>query len=202
MSTSNVTDCGIPHVGKISWGSHLCHFFQGRQDLVGCLVPYFRAGLENDERCIWVTAEPLPAPEAKAELSRSMHGLDRFLEEGQILILDSESWYARSGQTTKESVIDAWLQEEKVAALGRCTGLRIAGNLSFLKREEMASFLDYERAVNRIFPTHQIVALCSYDLRTCESGDLSSIIRAHHFTLGRTEAGWEILVSERGTRFP
>jgi hypothetical protein len=39
-----------------------------REDLAAALVPYFVAGLHNHERCVWVTAEPLCAEAAAAEL--------------------------------------------------------------------------------------------------------------------------------------
>jgi hypothetical protein len=199
MMKTTTTDCGIPHIGKIQWGSHICHFFQKRDDLVRALVPYFRAGLENGERCIWVTGDPFRAAEAQSELARSMVNLDRFLREGRIRILDAEDWYARSTESRKESVIDSWLREEKEAALASCVGLRIAGNLSYLKQEDMASFMEYETQVNRVFPSHQIVALCSYDIRKCGSSDVSNIVRAHRYTLGRVDNGWEITVTARPT---
>jgi hypothetical protein len=189
-NTSSGTPFGIPSAGEIPWGSHVCHFYRSRGDLVESLVPYFRTGLENGERCIWVTAEPLRAADATAELVRVMPGVDRLLEERRIRILDSETWYAGLDQTRQESLVDAWLGEEKEAALEGCTGLRVAGNVSFVQRE--ASFLEYERAVNRIFPSRQIVAVCSYDLGRCDPSDFLNVLRSHRFTLGRTDRGWEI----------
>ena len=65
---SSLTDCGLPGVKEIPYGVHMCHFYRGREDLVEALVPYFVAGLRNGERCIWITAAPLSAAEAKLEL--------------------------------------------------------------------------------------------------------------------------------------
>lgn len=156
------------------------------------LVPYFRAGLENNERCIWITAEPLRALDATAELARVMPGLYRHLEKRQIRILDSESWYAGLDDTGQESVLGAWLREEKEAALGGYSGLRVAGNLSFVRRKEMASLMEYEDAVDRTFRAHQIVAVCSYDLGKCDPADVSNVHRTHRFKLARTAGDWSI----------
>lgn len=37
---------GLDILGHLPWGTHCCHFFQGKQDLVDTLLPYFKAGLE------------------------------------------------------------------------------------------------------------------------------------------------------------
>ncbi len=162
------------------------------------LVPYFQAGLEKGERCIWATAEPLGASDAAAELARVLPEADRLLDRGRIRILDGESWYARIDPSRPETLIDAWLEEEKQATLEGCTGLRAAGNASFVKPEGMASFLEYERAVDRIFPSRRIVAVCSYDLGRCSPSDFWDVLGAHRFALGRTEDGWEIVESLSG----
>ena len=48
---------GIEVVGDMPWGKHFCHFYNDRNDLLEILVPYFKAGLENNEFCVWVTSE-------------------------------------------------------------------------------------------------------------------------------------------------
>ena len=55
---------GIDIIGDAPWGTHLCQFYQTKGDLIDILVPYFKAGLENNEFCMWVTAEPLSENEA------------------------------------------------------------------------------------------------------------------------------------------
>jgi len=49
---SQLTPCGIPGIGDIPYGSHLCHFYAQRRDLIDSLVPFFEAGLENNEHCL------------------------------------------------------------------------------------------------------------------------------------------------------
>src|SRR5207245_6405722 len=41
-------DTGIQGVGKIAWGSHFCNFYDNQIDLADCLVPFFKAGLDNN----------------------------------------------------------------------------------------------------------------------------------------------------------
>ena len=42
------TEIGL--IGDVPWGTHLCQFYHTKEDLIEILVPYFKAGLENNER--------------------------------------------------------------------------------------------------------------------------------------------------------
>ncbi len=55
---------GIEAVGPVQWGTHFCQFYETADDLADTLVPFFKAGLDNNERCMWVTARPLRAADA------------------------------------------------------------------------------------------------------------------------------------------
>ena len=47
---------GSDLVGDVPWGTHLCQFYENKEDLVDILVPYFVEGLKNNEFCMWVTS--------------------------------------------------------------------------------------------------------------------------------------------------
>ena len=46
---SELRRTGISVVGDVPWGTHVCHFYETKQDLLDTLVPYFKAGLESKE---------------------------------------------------------------------------------------------------------------------------------------------------------
>jgi hypothetical protein len=37
---------GIALVGDMPWGTHFCHFFETKRDLLDTVLPYLEAGLE------------------------------------------------------------------------------------------------------------------------------------------------------------
>ncbi len=84
---------GIPIIGDVPWGTHFCQFYENQQDLIETLVPYFKAGLESNECCMWVTSEPLRTEEAKAALTTEMGNLESYFRQGQLEILDYAEWY-------------------------------------------------------------------------------------------------------------
>ena len=63
---------GIEPLGGMPWGAHMCLFYETKQDALDTVVPYFKAGLESRERCVWVVTNPLAEGDAKAELIRTI----------------------------------------------------------------------------------------------------------------------------------
>ncbi len=67
---------GIDIIGDLPWGAHFCQFYQTKEDLMDILVPYFKAGLENNEFCLWFTLYPVEVEEAKEALKRDVPDFD------------------------------------------------------------------------------------------------------------------------------
>jgi hypothetical protein len=57
-------------IGDVPWGTHFCQFYETKEDLIDMLVPYFKAGLENNEFCMWIISEPLGVEDAKEALKK------------------------------------------------------------------------------------------------------------------------------------
>jgi len=99
-----------------SLGEPTCASFTGpKRNLTDILVPYFKAGLESNEFCMWITSEPLRATEAKRALERRVKNLDHYVNKGQIEILDYSDWYTKSGKFDPEKVLQGWVQKENQA---------------------------------------------------------------------------------------
>ena len=49
-------------IANLPWGTHCCNFYKTKADLLGILTPYFKAGLLNNELCLWVTTNPHRRP--------------------------------------------------------------------------------------------------------------------------------------------
>jgi hypothetical protein len=84
-------------IATIPWGAHCCHFYKTQKDLLDLLVPYMRAGLLNNEFCVWVTSKRLGVKDAARALKRVFPRLDSYLERGQIEILPYTQWYLGDG---------------------------------------------------------------------------------------------------------
>jgi len=186
---SHITHFGLPGIDRIPFGMHACHFYSNRDELVRVLVPYFLTGVNANERCLWVTAPPLSAREAVQALRAS--GVEDAIQAGALRILDFNDWYAGSVGLKGLDVVQVWLNEEERALAQGYSGLRIAGNMSFLNPGELSTFIEYEQAVTTHFKSRRIVALCSYPLAQCNHQQMSDVRHAHHWALQGSDADWK-----------
>ena len=80
-------DSGIALIGEVPWGTYFCQFYQTRQDLLDILVPYFKAGLESNEFCMWIISEPLDMEAAHVAMKKAVQDYDLYIRTGQLEIL-------------------------------------------------------------------------------------------------------------------
>lgn len=189
-------DSGIEAVGAVQWGAHFCQFYETADDLVDTLVPFFKAGLDNNERCMWVTANPLRASDATDALRAAVPDLDRRLSRGQIEIIDHDRWYqTQKGKAGADEVILGWTQRKDEALAQGYGGFRLTGNTYFLEARDWDDFAEYEKKVNACFCDQRIIALCSYCTLRCDAGGAMDVVQNHEFALTRRRGAWTMIES-------
>ena len=104
---------GIVSVGDVPWGTHFCHFYETREDLLDILIPYFKAGLENNELCMWIVCDPVAEADGHRALRNAVPEFDRRLAAGDIEIVLHSQWCFREGIFDGQRVIAGW--KEKLA---------------------------------------------------------------------------------------
>ena len=140
-------ETGIDIIGDVPWGTHLCQFYQTKDDLLDILVPYFTKGLQNNEFCMWITSEPLRVNEAIRALRKALKNADDYFKKGQIEILDSTEWYTKSGRFNADEVLAAWIKKETSARKKGFEGLRLTGNTFWLEKKDWEDFTKYEEVM-------------------------------------------------------
>lgn len=184
---------GISVVGDMPWGTHFCHFYETKQDLLDILVPYFKTGLENNEFCLWVTSDPVSIDEATRALQQAVPDLDSYLARQAIEILPSENWYLEGGVFHPKRVIDGWCKKLLQALARGYVGMRVNGNEAWLKREIWKDFVDYERELNESIAGQRIIVLCTYPLANCDAADVLDVARAHERAITTRGGRWEVV---------
>jgi signal transduction histidine kinase len=195
MSSVASSPSGIQAVGAIPFGSHFCQFYRTKQDLADTLVPFFEAGLRNNEMCMWVTSEPLEAEEATALMYEALPDFEEFLAKGQIEIWNHQDWYLKNGEQHPSEVLQGWIDREKRALDRGFSGFRLTGNTFWVERSGWHEFVEYESMVNDAFRRFRIIALCSYSLDRCCAEDVLDVCRNHQFALTRRQGDWELIES-------
>ena len=186
---------GIEVIGSVPWGTHFCQFYHTKQDLIDILVPYFKAGLENNEFCMWITAEPLRTTGARAALRRAVPDLDLYIKKGQIEIIPHTKWYLLGGKFDDEQVLNGWVSKLEEALKRGYSGLRLTGNTFWLERNGWQAFTDYEAKVNDVIGKYKMLAICTYCLDKCNGADVVDVVKNHQFALIKEKGRWDIIES-------
>ncbi len=180
---------GIGIIGECSWGTHICLLYQTKADLFEILVPYFKAGLEKNESCIWIVPAPLDKGKFVQEIRRAMPKLNHYLKKGQIEILRDTQWYLKEGEFN-------WVTRLNLALTKSYKGLRIAGGM-YWRKNNWGKIIDYEEEIKNIIARHQMTAICTYPIDKLGSKEIIDLAVNHQFILIKKNAKWELIESTR-----
>ena len=193
MDLSETMASGIEVVGSVSWGTHLCLFYQTKEDLTDILVPFFKAGLENNEFCMWVTSDPLTVEDARAALSAAVPDLDTRFESHQMEIVPHTEWYLKGGYFDMERVFSDWIGKLDDALARGFEGLRATGNTAWPEENNWDDFVQYEEKLNSIIGDYRMMAICTYSLESCNAREVIDVCSNHQFSLIRQAGEWELI---------
>ena len=181
---------GIDIVGDVPWGTHFCQFYQTKEDLMNIIVPYFKAGLENNEFCMWVMSQPSEVEKAKKALRKAVPDIDVYLEKGQIEIIPYTVWGVKEGSFDSERVLNGWVEKLNQTLENGYDGLRL-GNSFRLEKKNWNDFADYEEQLDDVIGNYQMMALCAYPLNGCNATEIVDMVINHQFALVKREGKWE-----------
>ncbi len=213
---------GIEALGEMPWGTHFCHFYETKQDLLDILVPYFKAGLESNEFCLWIMSAPLSVAEATgalqesvpnlekhlanrsieflvaseamdADWQRSLPDLQRHIANGSLEIVPHDQWYLDAGKFDSVRVINRWKEKLDQALARGYAGMRVHGNEAWLTAKDWENFLAYEEQVNETLANQRMIALCTYPLEARRAGEIFDVAHAHQVAIAKRHGHWEML---------
>jgi C4-dicarboxylate-specific signal transduction histidine kinase len=184
---------GIDVVGDMSWGTHFCLFYDTKEDLLDALVPYCKTGLDCEEFCLWVVAEPLTIEEATDALRDAVPDLDRYLAELSIEIVSARDWYLQGGTFDLKRVTGGWHEKLARASARGYAGVRVTGDTAWLAKKDWRHFCEYEEALNEAVANQRMAVLCTYPLAACGALEILDVVRTHQFALARRHGSWDVI---------
>lgn len=189
----NLRETGIDVVGRVPWGTHFCQFYKTRQDLMDILVPYFMAGLKNNEFCMWVTSKPLSDRQALKALRDVLPDIDDYLEKGQIEIIPHTGWYLEDGVFDARRILRGWIDRCHKARARGYDGLRLSGNTFWLENKDWKSFVEYEGEIGKSIGEYDMIAMCTYSIDRCSAAEIIDVVTNHEFALIKREGEWAVI---------
>jgi C4-dicarboxylate-specific signal transduction histidine kinase len=191
---------GIEPVGEMPWGTHFCHFYETRDDLLETLLPFFKAGLEAGEFCAWVVSEPLTEEEVWQALDRAVPNLDRYVSDGSIEVLNARDVYLAGGEIDLHRIIGNWNAKLERALSRGYPGIRVSGNTAWLEQKQWRDFMEYETELNRGIGDQSMLVLCTYPLATCGATEFLDVTGTHQFAVAKRRGRWEVVETPQLTQ--
>jgi C4-dicarboxylate-specific signal transduction histidine kinase len=193
MNDGQLRQTGIGAVGDVPWGTHFFLFHETKEDLIEACVPYFQAGLESRELCIWAIADPLTEEELRYCLKHAIPRFDDYFESRSIEIVNGREWYMTGQDLDLEKVTKGWKQKMERALNGGYAGLRLSADTAWLERRDWKEFCEYEKEVNESIVDAPMLALCTYPLPGSAAAEILDVTRTHQFAIARRNKGWEVV---------
>ena len=184
---------GIDVVGDMPWGTHFCLFYETQADLLETLVYYCKAGLESQEFCLWVVAEPLTEEDARGALKRAVPDFGRYLDDHSIEIVAARDWYLQDGTFDLMRVISGWNEKLARASARGYAGVRVTGDTAWLERKDWKDFCEYEDSLNHSIANQRLAVLCTYPLAACGASEILDVVRTHQFAIAKRRGSWDVI---------
>lgn len=165
----------------LPWGSHVCQFYDTKQDQLDMLVPYFKQGLERNEACAWLVGD-LTVAEARSALEAAMPDLEHYMARGQMQILHYSAFYTDPNGTVRapDQLSDQFAALGTAARDNGYEGLRASGSVSWVTDDEsMSRFMAYETKVNLAIQDSRIMAVCTYPAKSAAMCGCRELIHNH-----------------------
>jgi PAS domain S-box-containing protein len=157
------------------------------------LVPYFKAGLENNEFCLWITSNPVSVEDAFEALKASVPHIDQYLQKKSIEILPHTEWYLKPGKFNGKEVSNMWIEKCHDALARGYEGMRVNGNETWLESGDWAEFMNFEREMNNTLRNLPIIVICTYSITNVASAALLDVAHIHDSVVSKRNGRWEIL---------
>ncbi len=172
------------------WGTHLCLFYESKDDLLEALPLYFAAGLRREEKCIWFLCDLVEEKEARAAMEKTIPETGLYLEQGLLLLLPFEDTFYSGGIFHAGRAVE-FLHRQLAAVFERgYEGLRVGGNLCRPGHNGAGAMAAYERVIESYIPYQKMLSLCAYSLPSQRGRETMELLR-YHQAIYKTPYGWE-----------
>lgn len=189
-----IRNAGIPIMEKIAWGMHFYLFHESATDMPYWLMPYFKAGLENNECCIWIIPGGISYENAVSILRESISDLDQHIQQGNMLIITGQ-WKDQNDRFNLQMLF-SWLDGTLSFKLKKgASGLRIVLSPSVLKKYGGPSLSLFEKELEAFLPYRAMIMLCYHQIEGSSSEEILDISASNLFVGAFRNGHWQIIKS-------
>jgi DNA-binding CsgD family transcriptional regulator len=180
-------------MGNMPWGSHLCIFYETKEDVLDTFAAYFAAGLKSNEFCLWLISDPITETNARDVLGRAVPNLDRHLAARQIEMIQTTEWFLKGDRFFLKRALEGWNEKLQDALARGYEGMRLGGNPFWTGTVHWTAGCELEKDLDRTLAGKKMLVLCTYSLLKSRAADVLDVARFHQCTTAKRNGDWELL---------
>lgn len=174
----NDLSTGIPGVGEIHPGTHLCALYSGSDERDRLLVPFLEEGLRDGDECVCLVDDLVPASMRQRACGSAGPGDAR--RSGRLGVYSASDVCLRSGEFSGERMISFLAANLASPADDELPLLRAAWEMSWAPHGPGAKELSvHEVVVDQVLAELPGSFLCMYDLQRFGVGMLVDVLMIH-----------------------
>jgi hypothetical protein len=89
--------------------------------------------------------------------------------------------------------LKGWTEKLKQALKQGYNGLRLSGDITWIKGKDWERWVDYEKKADILINKHKMTALCTYPIRKFDLSDVFVLSTNHRFAFSNINGQWHIL---------
>ena len=195
LISKNSRNIGIEPLEDVQWGTHSCYFYHTKKDLIAFLLPYFKAGLENNEYCAWVISEDITQEEATELMRKTVKDFDVYMEKGQMIIISYKDCYNKDMTLSLNNLIESLNDKQKFIFEQGYDGIRVSADLKWLKKKDLDAFINFESQFNDALNNLNYIATCTYPINKFKKTEILNITNAHRFVIFKNNGSFDVVES-------
>lgn len=173
-------------VEELGVHDHPCLIYETHEEQFSAIVPFFLAGLERHEKCVYIADDNTIAQvlEAMANGGIDTEGAVR---SGALTILSKRDAYLKQGYFDPDWMIRFLKEAVDSAKADGYRALRASGEMTWVLGGEPGAdrAIEYEAKLNYFFPKNDVVAICQYNLKRFKPDIVLDAIRTHPLVIYR-----------------
>jgi len=167
-------------IEEVSVHDHLALIYENRQEQFDAALPFIEAGIENNEKCIYVADDNL-VEDVEAEFETRGMAVEQAVDRGAFEVAVPADTYLRDGYFDPDEML-AFLKSETEDALAEgFDALRVTGEMTWQLGGDPGTerLMEYEAKLTPFLETHACLAICQYNRTRFSDEVLRGVVETH-----------------------
>ena len=166
---------------SLKFGDHLCFLIENDEEQFYTSMPFIKAGIENNEKCIYIGDNDNCRKFGEFLENFDIDVID-IKKTGQLIIANYNDLFPLEGSFIPEKMLNLFkITIENIPDEG-WQGLRIIQDMSWLADDPQLNdkLMEYESELRYNILEKSVIFLCQYDRRKFERETLVQILKLHN----------------------